>query len=427
MQLYLNKRTILLLLTLSSLSVTKNVVARATVNELIPALNQLSLHRTEMDFSNYFKRLKNDNVGRQSALVNKLSRQVATLSDTAHNYCDKVALDTFEFDLQLADTRLRLVAQLDASSPYYQGSFSTLHNGDQWYAHWLQSWLHSDVSLQQLETIAFSELSDASARRILLEQGELGENHIELDGDDRQAIIAAFKQREKTVYQHSGRVLGTAFKATDVNITKSTLPKSFPAPGIYDDSTQSFIYHLHGDTLPVKQMDWLFLHEAVPGHHFFRQYARNSVKCPSYKGRQGTTLFTEGWAAYVETLGHELGLYTDRTSAEYALDWQELRAVRVLLDIGIHAKGWDDDRARKVWMKHIPDQQHIMQREIDRIRRWPVQVITYVYGKAMIMQTIAEIQSRSPDTTLAQIHNDILSLSNFSLRALAHLSNFNPG
>lgn len=416
------QRTLLHTIALGLLVSTSSVMAQTPVSELDKQANKLTLYRTEMDFAGYFKRLKNGRFKQQSKLVENLSAQLVSVSDSSITWCDKVALDNIKYTLHLANSRLGLLERLTASSPEYQGSFSKLHEGDKWYAHWLQSWLHADVTVAELEAIALSELADASARRAQLSNSELLDNLIELNGDDSAAIVSAYRQREHTVYQYSEPVFGVAFAATAVNITKSNLPKSFPAPGIYDPTTQAFIYHLHADTLPVKQMDWLFLHEAVPGHHFFSEYAQHAVACPSYKIRQGTTLFTEGWAAYVETLGHQLGLFTDRTSAEYALDWQELRAVRVLIDIGIHAEGWDDKQAQDVWMSHIPEQKDIMLREINRIRRWPVQVITYVYGKAKIMQAIAEIMSRSPETPLADIHRDILNLSNFSLRALDHIT-----
>ena len=420
----LNGRALLFTIPLSLMLLVCPAMAQTAVSELDKQASKLSLHRTEMEFADYFKQLKNSRFKQQSKLVENLSAQLVSVSDSSISWCDKVALDNIQYTLQLANSRLELLGRLPATSPDYQGSFSKLYEGDKWYAHWLQSWLHADVTVAELEAIALSELADAKARRAQLSSSELSGSFIELDGDDNAAIVSAYRQREQTVYQRSEQVFGVTFAAKAVNITKSNLPKSFPAPGIYDPATQAFIYHLHGDTLPVKQMDWLFLHEAVPGHHFFSEYAQHAVICPSYKIRQGTTLFTEGWAAYVETLGHQLGLFTDRTSAEYALDWQELRAVRVLIDIGIHTQGWDDSKAQDLWMSHIPEQKDIMVREINRIRRWPVQVITYVYGKAKIMQTIAEIMSRSPETSLADIHRDILNISNFSLRAMDYITAF---
>ena len=411
----------MLMLMLSALVSASSVIAKTTMLELDKVASQVTLHRTQMEFADYFTHLKKGGFEQQSELIESLSSQLVSIPKASLSFCDTVAFDNIQYTLKLANSRLGLLGRLPASSADYLGSFSKLHEGNKWYAHWLQSWLHADVSTAELEAIAMSELADAKTRRIQLRLSDLPENNAELNGNDSPAIVSAFKQREQIVYQQIEPVFGVAFTATEVNISKSTLPKSFPAPGIYDPTTQSFIYHLQSDTFPVKQMDWLFLHEAVPGHHFFSEYAQHRVVCPEYERHQGTTLFTEGWAAYVETLGHELGLYSDRTSAEYALDWQALRAVRVLLDIGIHANGWDDNKAKDVWMSHIPDQKNIMEREINRIRRWPVQVITYVYGKARIKQTIYDIKSRSPDTPLTDIHREILDLSNFSLRALAHI------
>jgi uncharacterized protein (DUF885 family) len=173
-------------------------------------------------------------------------------------------------------------------------------------------------------------------------------------------------------------------------------------------------------------MDWLFLHEAVPGHHFQNKFSIKQANCPTINELTQSTVFIEGWAAYVETLGEQLGLFTDHSSVGYALDWQALRAVRVLLDIGIHHDGWTDNKAREIWQQYIPEQRDIMEREIARIHRWPVQVITYVYGKVMIIKAIQTLSYGDKRNSLATIHREILSLSNLSLNALTFWFNALP-
>jgi len=118
-------------------------------------------------------------------------------------------------------------------------------------------------------------------------------------------------------------------------------------------------------------------------------------------------------------LGKELGLFEDLSSQEYALQWQALRATRVLLDIGIHYHNWDDEQARALWMDLIPKQKNIMEREIARIRRWPVQVISYVYGKNKIEEAIVRL---SKTKGMAQARRQVMSMSNQTLSSLSLLN-----
>ncbi|MDF2177482.1 DUF885 family protein [Aliiglaciecola sp. CAU 1673] len=380
----------------------------------------LNIHRVELDFAAILQQQASTDQSHQQRLLATLSKQFgeSVQQSSTLSQCETLATSEIRFVLALAQSRLQLLDALPSSSVQYKGSFSQFVDGNNWYRHWLRSWLHADVPLDELESIALSELDDARRKREQLAESDLPEDHSVIKGDDADSIVRAFKQREVTVYQHLPQVLATAYQAPKVTIVKSGLPKDFPAPGIYNAATQQFIYHLHDDNLPAKHLDWLFLHEGVPGHHYQSQFLQNNAQCPDFLGLQGALVFAEGWAAYIETLGSELGLFIDQSSAHYALDWQALRAVRVLIDIGIHAKGWDNERAEKEWLTHIPEQKSVMAREINRIRRWPAQVITYVYGKAMILQTIDIMQQRYPDKSLADIHQEILSLSNFSLKAL---------
>jgi len=396
--------------------------ARSTNTDFLSGMENLYLHRTEMQFGQYLKGLQRREHDSQQRLVRQLTKQLESLNADALSDCKKLSLEDAQFALSLAQERLGLTQSANFSHLEYRGSFFSMQDGQKWYRHWLKSWLQSSVTANELEKIALQELKEVEKQRQLLQQTKKPNNDVSINSTDRQAIINEFKLRENIVYANTEAVLGSQFRASDIKIVESNLPKSFPAPGIYNAAAQEFIYHLHTDSLPVKHMDWLFLHEAVPGHHYFSQYALTEADCPAVNYLRLSTLFTEGWAAYMETLGERLGLYNDASSLSYALDWQAMRAVRVLIDIGIHTKGWDDEDAKDVWMQYIPEQKPIMQREINRIRRWPVQVITYVYGKAVIEQTIVKMRTKYPNLSLAEIHQLILERATFSLRSLSSLS-----
>ncbi|MFC3094497.1 DUF885 family protein [Alteromonas sediminis] len=398
-----------------------NAWALPSNSDILSDIEDLHLHRTEMRFGEYIERLQRQDLTTQQDLIQQLTAQFALTAQDELDECRLLSLEDARFALSLAKERLALTQSNHFSDLTYNGNFSAMQDGQAWYAHWLKSWLQSSVSTAELEKIALAELEEVAKKREELKRSNKPGNNASIKAADKPVIINAFKQRENTVYAYTESLLGSPYRASAINIVESNLPKSFPAPGIYNTAEQEFIYHLHTDNLPVKHMDWLFLHEAVPGHHYFSQYALHEATCPALNHLRVSTLFTEGWAAYVETLGEQLGLYNDTSSLSYALDWQAMRAVRVLLDVGIHTKGWDDKKAQAVWMAHIPEQQPIMQREIDRIRRWPVQVITYVYGKAIIEETISAMRAKHPNLSIAEIHRLILDRAPFSLNALSSL------
>jgi uncharacterized protein (DUF885 family) len=95
---------------------------------------------------------------------------------------------------------------------------------------------------------------------------------------------------------------------------------------------------------------------------------------------------SEGWAAYAETLGKELGVYQTIFDELGEYEWDLVRSVRLPLDVGINYYGWTDQEALAFWKKNIRGRDDIAVREINRVRTWPAQVVTYKYGSAQILQ-----------------------------------------
>jgi uncharacterized protein (DUF885 family) len=130
-------------------------------------------------------------------------------------------------------------------------------------------------------------------------------------------------------------------------------------------------------------IDALVMHEAVPGHHLQVGLAREIPGIPDFRRAYAASAFSEGWALYAESLGKEIGIYRDPTTRFGQLASEQFRAVRLVVDTGIHAMGWSRDRAREYFALHAPAQSLA---EVDRYIARPGQALAYKLGQLKILE-----------------------------------------
>jgi uncharacterized protein (DUF885 family) len=151
-------------------------------------------------------------------------------------------------------------------------------------------------------------------------------------------------------------------------------------PGIFYFNT----YDLPSRTTPG--METLFLHEAAPGHHFQISLAQENDALPAFMRYGGNTAYVEGWALYAETLYDELGMETDPYRRFGGLDDEMLRAMRLVVDSGIHAKGWSRDKAIKYMLDNSSMGETDAKNEVERYIVWPGQALAYKIGQLTILR-----------------------------------------
>ncbi|UPT74731.1 MAG: DUF885 domain-containing protein [Elusimicrobiota bacterium] len=166
-------------------------------------------------------------------------------------------------------------------------------------------------------------------------------------------------------------------------------PTDLSRPGVY------YINTYRPETRSRLSMTSLALHEAVPGHHFQIALALENKALPQFRRSAGYTAYIEGWALYTERLGDEMGLYKNDLSRLGMLSDQALRACRLVVDTGLHAKGWTREKAVEYMKANTPMSQEEIESEVDRYTVWPGQALAYKVGQREIMALREEARSRA--------------------------------
>ena len=153
----------------------------------------------------------------------------------------------------------------------------------------------------------------------------------------------------------------------------------------------------------------LFLHEAIPGHHYQISLQQEDTDLPKFRKTLWYSAYGEGWALYSESLGKELGLYTDPYQYFGMLGMEMHRAIRLVVDTGMHTKGWTREQAIKYSLEHEAESEASIISEIERYMANPGQALSYKIGQLKIRELRAKAENTLGNKfNIAQFHNQVL-------------------
>jgi prolyl oligopeptidase len=170
-------------------------------------------------------------------------------------------------------------------------------------------------------------------------------------------------------------------------------------------------------------MEALSLHEAVPGHHLQLSLGQELENVPEFRKHVGYSAFVEGWALYSEGLGEELGLYKDPYSKFGQLTYEMWRAVRLVVDTGMHSMGWTREQAIQFFKDNTGKTDQDITVEVDRYIVWPGQALAYKLGQLKIRELRTEAETKlGANFNVRKFHDAVLENGSVPLSVLeAHM------
>ena len=314
---------------------------------------------------------------------------------------------------------------------------SALPNGKAYYDFLAAYFTTTDLSADAIHATGLSEVARIRARmeEVMREtgyKGTLAEFFNFLRTDPRffhktgPELLLAYQAMSKRIDPELVKVFSVLPRMTygvrpiPDNIAPDTTTAYYQAGS--NDGKRAGYYYVNlykPEVRPSWEMMALSLHEAVPGHHF--QFARGLElgELPMFRKTAYFVAYSEGWGLYAEQLGYEMGLYADPYDKFGQLTYEMWRAVRLVVDTGMHAKGWSRQQAIDYFKTNAPKTEQDIVNEIDRYIGWPGQALAYKIGQLKI----SELRKRASDTLgarfdLRAFNDEVVGTGSIPLGAL---------
>ncbi|MEB8330473.1 DUF885 domain-containing protein [Flavobacteriaceae bacterium KMM 6897] len=228
--------------------------------------------------------------------------------------------------------------------------------------------------------------------------------------DNFKAIHKKMKPQVDLLFDHQPK---TPFEIRRTEAFREASASAEYNPGSLDGTRPGIFY------VPIPEVkaynvysdEDLFLHEAIPGHHFQVSLTQENGDLPKFRKTLWYSAYGEGWALYTESLGKELGLYQDPYQYFGMLGAEMHRAVRLVVDTGLHAKGWTREQAIQYSLENEAESEEGITAEIERYMANPGQALSYKIGQLKILElrAIAE-KEMGKDFSIKEFHNQVLEI-----------------
>jgi uncharacterized protein (DUF885 family) len=316
-------------------------------------------------------------------------------------------------------------------------SLAALPGGAEWYAHLVRKTTTTEMTPDALHALGLREVARIHAEmdtiiRQLGFQGDRNafEEHLEkrpeLRFKSREEMLQRYRETKAKVDALTPRLFDVIprqdyeVRAVEAFREKSAAGGSYMSaspdgsrPGVFYLNTRGYA------DAPFIGMEALTLHEGAPGHHFQISIQQTLERLPRFRRFGGYTAYSEGWALYAETLGPELGMYQDPYQRYGALGSELWRAIRLVLDTGLHTKGWTREQAIAWALENSPADEPRVTAEVERFIAIPSQALAYKVGQLKISELRARAEKTlGPAFDIKAFHRQVLEDGALPLQVL---------
>jgi uncharacterized protein (DUF885 family) len=294
-----------------------------------------------------------------------------------------------------------------------QAGLAHLRGGDELYAYFARTYTTTDLTPAEIHALGLREVARIRAEMEALApqtgyRGSLQDVFAQLRADPANyhatgdALLSAYRAIAKRIDPELVKVFRTLPRLPYgvVPVPDALAPDTTTAyyyPGALDGSRAGMYYvNLYRpQARPIYEMMVLSLHECVPGHHLQIALAQELRGLPEFRRASlAYTAYIEGWGLYAESLGDDMGLYDDPKSKFGALTYEMWRAVRLVVDTGIHAHGWSRQRATDYFLENAAKTRLDVENEIDRYITRPGQALAYKIGELKLRELRERARAR---------------------------------
>ena len=314
---------------------------------------------------------------------------------------------------------------------------STLPDGKAYYAYLVRHFTTTDLSVEQVHQLGLQKMQEIHAQMLQAMQeagfgGTFEEFLHELRTDPKfyysnpDDLLEAYKAQAKTIdpllVNEFGKLPRIPWGVRV--IPDDQAPNTYPAysePPAADGSRAAYMaVNLYKpETRPKYEIPVLTCHEGRPGHALQLALAAEQTELPEFRRFEYFNAYGEGWALYTEVLCGEMGLYDDPYKKFGALSYQMWRAVRLVVDTGIHAYGMSREDAVKMFRDNTALSDQNISTEVDRYIAWPGQALSYMTGEIKIQQLRARAEQKlGPRFNIKEFHDVVLQGGTLPLSVL---------
>ena len=279
-----------------------------------------------------------------------------------------------------------------------------LPNGKAWYAYNVSRSTTTDMTPEQIHKLGLAEVDriHGEMRKVIEKVGFKGslqdffkfmQNEPRFSFENEEALLKYYRGLEAKINEKVPQLFSlipkSKFEIRPVEAFRAQSASGGQYQRPSEDGSRPGVFYVNTYDLPTRKT-WdaedLYLHEAIPGHHFQLALQQELTNLPKFRRFGSETAFSEGWGLYAESLGTDLGVYTDPYNYFGYLQNELWRAIRLVVDTGLHSKGWTREQVIKYMLDNSAESETQSVAEAERYMAIPAQALAYKIGELKIQE-----------------------------------------